>query len=301
MERTHTDPLVDLTHRVNRQDNLESHEIDSANHDIQIDSANHDIQIDSASLEQTDPQIHINTNQHIPQAYTPHSQYNPYKVDLVKVVFKSVLLGSILLINLIIIAFNYGGFIDTPRWIPLNFYFIFLAFYHLMEFLSTALFNNRAVDDDSFILEDWDMHWVTVASVVEYVIRTWLGWNVIHWISFVGVLVAVAGQFVRTLAMYTACESFNHYIQRHHEAEKHRLVTHGIYAILRHPSYFGFWWWYVGLQLYLNNVILGVVGGYILCRFFKKRVEFEEELLVTFFTEYDEYRNRTRTGIPFVK
>ena len=291
MEQTHNDPLVELTHRVNRQDNLVSHEIDSASHDIQIDSV---------ILGQTEPQVH--TNHHIPQSFTPHSQYNPYKVDLVKVVFKSVLLGSILLINLIMIAMNFGGIIDIPRWIPLNFYFIFLAFYHLMEFLSTALFNNRAVDDDSFILEDWDMHWVTVASVVEYVIRTqWLGWNVIHWICTVGVLVAVVGQFVRTLAMYTARESFNHYIQRHHEAEKHRLVTHGIYGILRHPSYFGFWWWYVGLQLYLNNAILGAVGGYILCRFFRKRVEFEEELLVTFFTEYDEYRNRTRTGIPFVK
>lgn len=263
--------------------------------------------VNKAGLEEIDGEErkygHETTDQHHVQAhmtYTPYNHYNPSKVDLAKVALKSVFLGMILLTNAMAILFNHLGLIHTPIVISLNYYFIFLAFYHLMEFLSTALFNNRAVDDDSFILEDWDMHWVTVASVVEYVVRTkWLGWPVNSSISILGIIIVVVGQFTRTLAMYTARESFNHYIQRQ-QTETHRLVTHGIYSVLRHPSYFGFWWWYIGLQLYLNNLILGLVGGYILCRFFRKRVEYEEELLVSFFKEYESYRKRTRTGIPFV-
>lgn len=39
----------------------------------------------------------------------------------------------------------------------------------------------------------------------------------------------------------------------------------------------------------------------MLWRFFSKRIEGEEELLVRFFgDEYVQYRKRTRVGIPFI-
>ena len=46
----------------------------------------------------------------------------------------------------------------------------------------------------------------------------------------------VIGQFIRSLAMVTCGESFNHLIQTERK-DNHVLVTHGIYKYLRHPRY----------------------------------------------------------------
>ncbi|MCZ6596428.1 MAG: isoprenylcysteine carboxylmethyltransferase family protein [Planctomycetota bacterium] len=45
-----------------------------------------------------------------------------------------------------------------------------------------------------------------------------------------------------------------------------KLVTHGIYAFVRHPIYAGFLWWFVGLLLLLPSVFFLVVAvvGYVL-------------------------------------
>lgn len=86
------------------------------------------------------------------------------------------------------------------------------------------------------------------------------------------------------------------------KAASHELVTGGVYAYLRHPSYFGFFWWGLGTQLLLGNGICFVGYAVVLWRFFSERIAKEEELLVGFFgAEYEGYRRRTRVGIPFIR
>ncbi|KAK6458317.1 Isoprenylcysteine carboxyl methyltransferase family-domain-containing protein [Scheffersomyces xylosifermentans] len=226
----------------------------------------------------------------------PYARYDPNKVNLLKVALKSVFLGVVLSVNSFVLVANNE---NSGR---LNWYFIFLAIFHLLEFVNTVLFNNSQVDDDSFILEDKEMHVVTVMAIAEYIIRVhYFGITAWPAASNVGLIVVLVGQFCRSGAMYTASESFNHYIQRNQQ-EHHKLITHGIYSYLRHPSYFGFFWWFVGLQLFLNNAVVGVVGSVVLWRFFSARIEFEEKFLVQFFkTQYVDYKDKTGTGIPFIR
>ncbi|CRK18958.1 hypothetical protein BN1723_017728 [Verticillium longisporum] len=107
------------------------------------------------------------------------------------------------------------------------------------------------------------------------------------------------GIVVRTAAMITAGRSFNHTVQ-HRRAASHALVTSGIYAWFRHPSYFGFFWWAVGTQLVLGNVLSLAGYAFVLWKFFSGRIRHEEELLVRFFgREYEEYRRRVGTRMPF--
>lgn len=166
----------------------------------------------------------------------------------------------------------------------------------MLEFLTTAYYNTAEVDDDSFILTDRDLHLVVVASVVETVTVHYF-FNYLTYSLNVGVLVVVVGQGCRTLAMATAGESFNHYVQREH-TEKHKLVTSGIYRFLRHPSYFGYFWWYVGMQIILGNWVMAAVGTYKLHGFFKARIQYEEEFLGSFFPDYSKYAAATRVLIP---
>ena len=115
-----------------------------------------------------------------------------------------------------------------------------------------------------------------------------------------GLVFVLLGQGVRSAAMATAGTNFNHVPVRERR-EGHVLVTNGVYAYLRHPAYFGFFWWAVGTQLVVGNAVCLVAYSVVLWRFFEHRIRGEEKLLYAFFgDEYVKYREGTRTGIPFV-
>ncbi|KFY61648.1 hypothetical protein V497_02839 [Pseudogymnoascus sp. VKM F-4516 (FW-969)] len=116
-----------------------------------------------------------------------------------------------------------------------------------------------------------------------------------------GLLLVPLGQLVRSLAMVQAGGNFNHIVQAR-KASTHQLVTSGIYSVSRHPSYFGFFWWGLGTQLVLGNVVCFVGYAGVLWVFFKRRIAGEEEYLVRFFgREYIDYRARTGVWIPFIQ
>lgn len=63
-----------------------------------------------------------------------------------------------------------------------------------------------------------------------------------------GFLICLSGEVLRKLAMLTAMENFTHVI-REEKVEGHKLVTHGVFQLCRHPSYAGWFWWSVGTQV----------------------------------------------------
>lgn len=89
-----------------------------------------------------------------------------------------------------------------------------------------------------------------------------------------GLLLMLLGQTARTLAMKHAGRNFSHYVKSRHESG-HVLVKDGVYAYLRHPSYFGYFWWAVGTQVMLANPVCVVAFVVVLWRFFAGRVRSE--------------------------
>lgn len=87
----------------------------------------------------------------------------------------------------------------------------------------------------------------------------------------VGFAMLAVGQATRTMAMAHAGSNFNHLVQST-KKQGHELVTDGIYAWLRHPSYFGFWCWGLGTQLVLGNRVCLVGYAVVLWRFFSRRI-----------------------------
>ncbi len=80
--------------------------------------------------------------------------------------------------------------------------------------------------------------------------------------------------------------------------EKHRLVTTGPYARMRHPLYSGMIVWTGGLALVSANWIL-VAFGVLMCAVFLVRVPREEQMMIDAFgEEYREYRKRTGRVFP---
>jgi len=80
------------------------------------------------------------------------------------------------------------------------------------------------------------------------------------------------------------------------------LVTHGIYGIMRHPSYVGWFWWSIGTQIILSNPFCVIFYAIISWKFFNDRIYVEEITLINFFgKQYFDYQKRVPTGIPFIK
>lgn len=121
----------------------------------------------------------------------------------------------------------------------------------------------------------------------------------------VGLAMAAAGLFLRAVAMKTCGESFSHYVNTGNDRDAHRnevLVTTGVYLVVRHPSYLGFWLVAVGTQIMMKNTVTLVLSIVVLRAFFRKRIAFEEWFLEhrLFGNQYAVYKQKTPIWIPFV-
>jgi protein-S-isoprenylcysteine O-methyltransferase len=129
----------------------------------------------------------------------------------------------------------------------------------------------------SFLLTNGDQYrQAHTMAFVETLVTSYFfpGWQArVHTpvVIAVGVVMILVGQTVRSVAMAQAGTNFNHMVQSR-KSEGHELVTTGLYAFFRHPSYFGFFWWGIGTQIMLGNSVcfLGYTG--VLWYFFMKRI-----------------------------
>jgi protein-S-isoprenylcysteine O-methyltransferase Ste14 len=81
----------------------------------------------------------------------------------------------------------------------------------------------------------------------------------------------------------------------------HTLVTHGIYAHVRHPMYTGFWLWAATQALLLQNWLVALCGfaGFGIL-FFGRIGEEERLMLETFGEQYDAFARRTKRLVPWI-
>lgn len=245
-----------------------------------------------------------------PDAQTkPDKAYYPGQAkSLEGIAIRSFCLGAVLALSSIamiaIIALT-----ASPLW-RLPFFFAALSTFHFLEFWTTAKYNTAVATIGSFLLTaNWPAYAIAhVAASLECLFsnllfpnRAWAPFYSGHILLLLGFMLVFVGQAARSLAMAQAGPSFNHTIQRK-KKDDHELVTTGLYSFLRHPAYFGFFYWGVGTQLVLGNPICFVGYVIVLWKFFSSRIQSEEGDLVRFFADdYIEYRRKVGTGMPFIR
>jgi protein-S-isoprenylcysteine O-methyltransferase Ste14 len=83
--------------------------------------------------------------------------------------------------------------------------------------------------------------------------------------------------------------------------ERHTLVTTGIYALIRHPMYTGFWLMALAQVLLLPNWVAGPAGLVGFGVLFFGRIRREEEMMISAFgDEYRAYMRRTARVVPWI-
>ncbi len=182
-------------------------------------------------------------------------------------------LSTSLLTTIYLASFN-------PLW-RLSFFLCALSLFHFLEYYTTALYNPAAATFSAFLLSqngkayniahgmaffECGIHWWFFSDF--YLVPVGRAWLV------AGFTMLAMGQAVRTTAMAHAGSNFNHLVQSKRKAG-HELVTDGIYGWLRHPSYFGFFWWGLGTQVVIGNGICLFGYALVLWRFFRRRIESE--------------------------
>ncbi|XP_021897013.1 protein-S-isoprenylcysteine O-methyltransferase B-like isoform X2 [Carica papaya] len=181
--------------------------------------------------------------------------------------------------------------------------FLAVIFFHSSEYvLAVAVHGRSKVNLQSLLISKYYII-AMVSSLLEYFIEIifFSGLKEYWWISNFGLLMVIIGEIIRKMAIITAGQSFTHLIKVHHE-ESHKLITHGVYRFMRHPSYCGFFVWSVGTQVMLCNPLSTIVFALVVWRFFAKRIPYEEYFLRRFFgSEYEIYAQYVPSGVPFVK
>ena len=182
-------------------------------------------------------------------------------------------------------------------------YLITLCIYHYAEFFSELLFHFKDLQKDAFLIYQ-NKKWViaTASSFIEYFIEIFFFPNLkmVKILFVLGIIMTIIGQYFRISALFTGKSNFTHKIQLT-KRKSHVLVKHGIYSICRHPSYFGFFIWSVGIEIMCVNPLCTIAFTYILFKFFENRIDLEEKYLIKFFgMEYIKYKREVGILIPFI-
>ena len=229
-------------------------------------------------------------------ALVPYREFEPNGRGLAALTGFLLGLACLLPLGLLLLA---------PATSPFAVYFFLLIIFHMAEYLLTAAFRPDTLSFDNFLLNHstayqacvlmaWTEYWLEFS----FFSSMGRGWGALN---SLGLLICLVGLVSRSLGMATASTNFSHKIEER-KRDEHRLVTHGIYAHLRHPAYFGFFWWSVGTQILLCNPICVIGYAGATWHFFYDRIPHEEALLIQFFGEqYRAYMKDTVIGIPFIE
>ncbi|KZW04063.1 protein-s-isoprenylcysteine O-methyltransferase [Exidia glandulosa HHB12029] len=189
-------------------------------------------------------------------------------------------------------------------WFQPGFFVAAWALFHFGEFAVTAGWNRDKLSVDSFLLNNGvEYHVAHSVAILEWLAIYYFApqWKANYYVSAIGIFVTGVGQVLRSLAMVHASTNFSHQVAWR-KTDTHHLVTDGIYAWSRHPSYAGFFYWGLGTQLALQNPVSFIVYFVVLWRFFNSRIKGEERYLVKFFgDDYVAYRKRVGTKLPFIR
>lgn len=237
-------------------------------------TTNHDSSTNGHTTTPTHAPAQTPTTQTLDPSNLPHAPKSLSGISLRAFILGLTLGASTLLTVHLLVSST------SPLW-RLPFFLSTLSLFHFLEYWTTATYNTRYASMSAFLLSQNGRAYnvAHTAAILECLLTNLLSADG-AWLGFsrgqpvlvaLGVAMIVVGQCTRTVAMAQAGSNFNHTVQMKKNAG-HELVTDGIYAWLRHPSYFGFFWWGLGTQVVLGNAVCLVGYAGVLWRFFSSRI-----------------------------
>jgi len=119
-----------------------------------------------------------------------------------------------------------------------------------------------------------------------------------NFVIIFGILLFVFGFALRFYSIRTLGSLFTFEVGMR---KNHKLITHGPYTFIRHPSYLGYICLSLGMYLFFAT-FMGMILTLVTCFFFyTKRIPLEEQVLLdNFGDEFKQYKKKTKKLIPFI-
>ena len=225
--------------------------------------------------------------------------------DIGRASLLSVLMGSTITTGSALAGYGIYKAIGTATSIGM--WTVGISLFHQGEYTCMAYYRPREYNVKAFLLPgvgaSRNYNIAMAVAAVEYAIE-WLLFPKLkqnyQTVSIVGGVMMIAAAVVRIAAMAQCGANFSHIIEDE-KRDSHKLVTNGLFSFLRHPSYFGWFYWSISSQIVLLNPISFILYTAAAWTFFHQRIPVEEEILEEFFPEYPDYKSKTMTGIPFIR
>ncbi len=154
--------------------------------------------------------------------------------------------------------------------------------------------------------EDRDNRWVLIAFMIIALLAAYfsaytdrigfwvIGGSGVRWL---GVVICSLGSVIRLIPVFVLKKRFSGLVAIQAE---HKLETHGIYGLVRNPSYLGMLITAVGWALAFRSIVGIILSLFILIPLIP-RIRSEEQLLRAHFgLEYENYFARTWRLIPWI-
>lgn len=193
------------------------------------------------------------------------------------------------------------GSLDAPMvWVASLFYFVF--------FLSTI---NRVRAHGSFTPREKDAQVKSAWGKVAYPIQ-FLGLGGAHWLAVYDYSLhtalepawSVLGFALMLIALVVnrlAARELGRFWDRLVIQDEHRLVTSGIYGVVRHPIYTSYILLFLGNMIFFQSLWASLLLLAVCALWFGTRIKIEEGMLLRKFGEdYARYMRETKRLVPFL-
>jgi len=210
-----------------------------------------------------------------------------------------------MLVSLVIFA--YIAYLSWKMLPHADFYVIiaFFGVFLIWSVIETAVYqppDTLATEDDdqkSYIYLQLSSFAVLIYAILDFTEWHYTRMNEWEpWVIIAGFLVYLAFALLRYQAVITLGKYYNLRVAIY---EEHSLITHGIYARIRHPFYLTALLSVIAISLIFSSWGSLVLSLVLAMPAIIYRINVEEEFLVHHFgSEYQEYMNRTKRLIPGV-
>ncbi len=116
-------------------------------------------------------------------------------------------------------------------------------------------------------------------------------------ISYFGLIIIISGFILRQYSIFILGKFFTPVVEKQKD---HKIIQHGPYKYIRHPSYTGLILELSGFSLALSNILALIITLILFIPAINYRIKIEEQFLSKQFKEYENYKKRTRKLIPFI-
>jgi protein-S-isoprenylcysteine O-methyltransferase Ste14 len=181
-------------------------------------------------------------------------------------------------------------------------FFVLIGIWVLMDFYLVLFYNHR---QNGSLEEKYSKYWMIFfictgmlsgIFLSESAKQAWL--EPFSWFRYLSVLFLLGGIFLRWLAVRQLGTMFHSNVGT---VKHHRLVTQGVYALVRHPSYLGLLLNFVGVAIAFSHPISSGTAVLIPLLGILLRIQIEEKVLKERFqAQYSEYMKTSKKLIPWI-